>query len=194
MTVLYIIVILLQIGVIIYFVRRGKRLRQAALVNAAAPDTDSYDGLRSLALHITPAQLKLTIPENETFVYGVIMDCNIGEGIVTLSAYITGAVSIYFSNGGVKTGGGMTPEIAESAADFVTSAQDYINRAIQVANTELPAKGCVRFYLLTNHGIYVAQEQLAQFENGSSSWLPLFEMGNEVISRIHASSNGHLVE
>ena len=200
MTVLYIVLIVFQIGVIIYFVRRGSIQRRNELAHgtgtnsSSATDSTTYDGLRSIALQVTPAQLGFVIPENETFVYGVIMDYNIGDGIVTVSAYITGAISIYFSNGGVKTGGGMTPEVAELAVDFVAAAQGYIDRTIRVTDTELPSNGCVRFYLLTNHGIYVAQEQLAYFENGSSAWLPLFEKGNEVIAQTHNGSHGNLID
>ena len=190
MTVLYIVAILLQVGVIIYFVRRGRKQKEEKKESVSVPDDNTFEGLRNLALHVTPAQLKLAIPDNETLVYGVIMDCNIGEAIITLSAYINGAVSIYFSSGGVKTGGGMDPQVAEVAADFVITAQDYIGRAIQVNTTELPLKSCVRFFFLTNHGLFVAQEQLAYFENGSSTWLPLFEKGNEVINLLHSSGNG----
>jgi len=190
MTAVYIIVILLQIGVIIYFVRRGRKQNANQASILADTDTSAYDGLRRLALLVTPAQLKLTIPDSETLVYGVVMDCNVGDAIVTLSAYITGAVSMYFSSGGGKTGGGMTPEIAEVAVDFVTTAQDYLGRAIQVTATEPPLAGCVRFYLLTNHGIFVAQEQLIFLENNSSPWLPLFEKGNEVVNLMHKNGNG----
>jgi len=193
MTVLYIILILLQVGVIIYFVRRGRMQRKNEYKDAAVPDSTTYEGLRNIALKVTPAQLKLKIPDTETLVYGVIMDCNVGDAIVTLSAYITGAVSIYFSNGGMKTGGGMNPSVAEAAVDLVTMAQDYIDRAIRVSATELPSQGCVRFYLLTNNGVYVAQEQLAYFENSTSAWLPLFEKANEVIGQAHNSRNGNLV-
>jgi len=153
-------------------------------------DISTYDGLRNLALLITPSQLKLTIPGSETLVYGVVMDCNVGDAVVTLSAYITGAVSMYFSSGGGKTGGGMTPEVAETAVDFVTTAQDYLGRAIHVTTTEVPPAGCVRFYLLTNHGVFVAQEQVVFLENNSSPWLPLFEKGNEVVNLMHNSGNG----
>lgn len=194
MIALYIILILLQLGVIVFFVRRGRKQKQDASKTkpAASNPASGYEGLRNTALNISPAQLNLKIPDSETLVYGVVMDCNVGNAVVTLSAYITGAVSMYFSTGGGKTGG-MYPEIAESAVDFVTTAQGYIGRAIKVATTELPSNGCVRFYLLTNSGIYVAQEQLAYFENSSSAWQSLFEKGNDIIGQMHNSGNGNIV-
>ena len=193
MTALYIILILLQLGVIVFFVRRGRKLKQGGSESKQVNDISSYEGLRDTALQISPEQLNLKIPGNETLVYGVVMDCNVGNAIVTLSAYITGAVSMYFSTGGGKKGGGMYPQIAEAAVDFVTTAQDYIDRTINVTSTELPANGCVRFYLLTNKGIYVAQEQMAYFENSTSAWLPLFEKGNDIIGQMHNCGNGNIV-
>ena len=193
MAIFYIILFLLQVGVIVYFVRKGRKQKKINSEKAAVADDSSYEGLRNLALQVSPTQLKLSIPDADTLVYGVIMDCNIGDGIVTLSAYITGAVSLYFSSGGVKTGGGLIEEVAELAVELVTTAQKYIGRSIKVTNTDLPPAGAVRFYLLTNHGTYVAQELLTDFENSSSAWLPVFEKGNEVISQIHNTGNGSIM-
>ena len=187
---IYIILIVLQIGVIIYFVRRGRRLRRELAAEAAEPVLTEYESLRSTALQVTPVQLKLAIPATSTLVYGVVMDCNMGDAIVTLSAYITGAVSMYFSTGGGKGAGGMDPAVAELAVEVVTAAQHYIHSTVKAADHELPLAGCVRFYLLTNKGTYLAQEQLTFFEDSSSAWLPLFEKSNELISLMHSEGNG----
>ena len=192
MTILYIILILLQIGVIVYFVRRGRMLRKKAAEQSLSSDATSYEGLRNLALRITPAQLTILIPETQTVVYGVVMDVNLGDGIVTLTAYITGAANIYFSKGDSKIGGGKIPEVAEATVDFISLAQGYVGRSIQVTTFELPANGCVRFYLLSNHGMYAAQEQLSHIQDGTSPWIKLFECGNEVMALMHNIGNGSL--
>jgi len=191
-TIVYAIMILLQAGIIIYFVRRNRKLKKQLPQKETAPDVESYQGLRNLAINVTPAQLKLTIPGNETLVYGVVMECDLGDAIVTLTAYITGAANIYFSTGGGKTGGGKSPAVGEAAVELVTTAQDYVGRAIRVTATEECDKGCVRFYLLTNKGIYAAQEQLLHIEDGTSAWLVLFEKGNEMVNLMHNSGNGSL--
>ena len=186
MTIIYILLILLQAGILIYFIRRGKK----KVGNIVPHDADSYLGMRSLAISIKPAQLKLTIPDTEILVYGVIMDCNIGGTIGTLAAYITGAASLYLSTGDSRTGGGKNPATGEAAAEFVVAAQAYINRTIPVAVTNLPIPGCVRFYLLTNHNIYAAQEPMVFIEDGSSPWISLFEKGNQVINEMQHNENG----
>ena len=90
--IIYMVLLLIQAAVIIYLVRRRFARQQATNEPLPAIDPDSYDALRDLALSVTPAQLKLLIPDTQTLVYGVVMDCNLGNGIVTLTAYITGAV------------------------------------------------------------------------------------------------------
>src|SRR5436309_1806288 len=94
MTIIYLTIILLQIGVIIFFVRRGKMPVKQRGEREAIPKEDTFEGLRRLALDVTPYQLKLAIPDSETLVYGVVMDWNMGDTVVTLASYITGAANL----------------------------------------------------------------------------------------------------
>lgn len=192
MTTIYILVILLQIGVIIYFVRRGRKQAAARKAAAAAPPPhgdNSLERLRNTALNVTPAQLKLAIPDSETLVYGVVMDWNMGGTMVSLVSYITGAANMYLSSGGGISGGGKNPSVGETASELVTLAQSFIFRAAPVTTFELPPDGCVRFFLLTNHQKLAAQEQLIYLDDGSSPWLPLFVKANEVITEMRAVLN-----
>lgn len=184
MTAVYIIAILLQAGVIVYFVRRNSAMKKAVVAESAAPGLDTYAGLRGLAIKVNLEQLKLNIPDSTTLVYGVVMDWNLNESVMTLAAYITGAASLYLSTGEGINGGGKDPIVGEAAAAFVSSAQDYLVRAMPVQTTDLPPKGCIRFYLLTNKGLFAAQEVMAHFEDASSPWLPLFDAGSTVIKEI----------
>ncbi len=184
--IIYLVVVLIQAAVVLYLVNRRFAKKKPVTV-APATDTDSIAALRDIALNVTPAQLKLLIPDTQLLVYGVVMDCNLGNGVVTLAAYITGAANIYFSDGSRKTGGGKHPEVGEAAVEFVTTAQHYINRAIH-APAQLPPHNCVRFQLLTNQGSYAAQEQLSHITDGTSPWIPLFEKGNEVMALMSRKS------
>lgn len=187
MTVLYIIAILVQLGIIIYFIRRNRMHKAQFADSKVNEQTATYESLRQLAIKVTPAQLKLAIPDSTTLVYGVIMDWNLNESVMTLAAYITGAASLYLSTGEGINGGGKYPQVGEVALSFVTNAQQYLGRAMPVTTNDLPPKGCIRFYLLTNKGIYAAQEQMVHFEDASSAWLPIFESGSEVITEIRNS-------
>ena len=50
------------------------------------PDNRSLD-LRNMALSVTPDQLKLSLPADQTKVFGVVMDWDLGDGTMTLIAY-----------------------------------------------------------------------------------------------------------
>jgi hypothetical protein len=189
MTITYILLFLLQAGIIIYFVMRN---RQARTAPPAVRDDNTYEEIRRVAINVTPGQLKLTIPAAETFVYGMVMDWNMGETIVTLAAYITGAANMYFSTGGGITGGGRNPDAGEAAVEFVIAAQAFIDRSVPTTITGLPAPGMVKFYLLTNRHIYAAQEQAEHFEDNSSPWLSLCEKGNQVMIEMRKEGNGLL--
>lgn len=183
---IYLVAILFQLGVIIFFVRRNKM----SIGNKSLPDQQGYEEgpynqQRSLALSISPDQLKLAIPENITYVHGVVMDWNTGDAIVTLCAYITGAANLYLSNGGGMSGAGKKPEVGEAAVRLVVSAADHLESTVPVAGTkDLPPSGCVRFYLLTNKQVFAAQEQVKYLDEGSSSWLEVFSKGNDVIAEM----------
>ena len=186
MTAIYIIVILLQVAVIIYFIRRGRKQRAAQ--KPSGGDANQND-LRWTSLNVTPAQLKIKIPDSETIVYGVVMDWSMEGSVVTLVCFITGAANMYLSTGGGIQGGGKNPSVGEAASELVTMAQNYVNRAVPTATFDMPPEGYIRFYLLTNHNKLAAQEQIVDIDNGSSPWLGLFEKANEVITEMRAVLN-----
>lgn len=180
MTFVYIAIILFQLGLLLYFVRRNRK----KVKSVPGPADNSFEGQRRLALEVTPSQLNLTVPANQTFVYGVVMDWNTGDSLATLATYINGAANLYLSNGDGVRGGGRNVTVGEAAAKFVAAAQDYALSVVPVSDTGLPPDNCVRFYFLTNRGLAAAQEEARHFKDNSSSWLPLFKMGNEVITEM----------
>jgi hypothetical protein len=192
MTALYIFLLLVQLGILIFFIRRGRKKRSA--VPEAPLSANSYERERDLALSITARELKLTIPDARMLVYGVIMDWNMEEAIVTLAAYITGAANMYFSTGEGIKGGGKSVAVGEAAVELIAAAQEYIERAIPVTTTELPNPACVRFYFLTNHRMYAAQEQVKHFEDATSPLLALFEKGNRVLTEMQANNKSNVVD
>ena len=186
------IIVFVQVAALIYLVRRYMMQKKLSANIPADVNNDSYEALRNTALAVSLTQLNLMASDDRTVVYGVVMDCNLGNGIVTLTAYITGAANIYFSTGEKKTGGGKSPEVGEAAIDFVMAAQHYVDRAIKVVTTELPQDGCVRFYLLTSKGLYAAQDQLLHISDATSPWVILFDKGNEVMELMRNSGNGSI--
>lgn len=185
-----VIAIVIQAAIIVFFIRRNRNIRRELQENEASSlNAPTYEGLRKLAIQVTPEQLKLNIPQGTTVVYGVLMDWNLNESVMTLAAYITGAANLYLSTGEGINGGGKDPAVGESAVSFVMAAQEYLGRVLPVSATDLPPRECIRFYLITNKGLFAAQEQMIHFEDASSPWLPLFDEGSRVITGIRSSHN-----
>ncbi|MCF8451133.1 MAG: hypothetical protein K9G49_14765 [Taibaiella sp.] len=185
MNLIYIVAIILQAGILVYFISRILKSRSNKKKASDIPVfATEYERTRYTALHVTQQQLNLDIPQSVTKVYGVVMDWDMNGVVLTLSAYITGAANVALSNGASVMGGGKNPAVAEQASEFVQVAQNYLLRAVPVSDTILPAIGTVKFYLLTNRGIYSAQELLSAIDDQTSPWVGLFFRGNMVVNEI----------
>jgi len=149
---------------------------------------NAFEGLRNMAFTATPEQLGLSLPTDRTIVYGVIMDWEMGGATATTVSYQTGDASLYLSSGGGVIGGGQHQNVNSAAKQFVSTAQTFLNKATKTVLTPLPATDQVKFYLLTNKGVFVGQETMKNFENNSSAWLKLFEEGNNVLTELRKSS------
>lgn len=147
-----------------------------------------FEELRNMAFTVSLEQLGITLPTNQTIVYGVVMDWEMGGGTATTVSYQTGDASLYISSGGGVIGGGQHPNVNSAAKHFVTLAQTFLDRTTKTESTPLPEKYVVKFYLLTNKGVYAGQETMNNFENNSSPWLNLFEEGNKVLTELRKTS------
>jgi hypothetical protein len=193
MKMIYLLVAIIIIAGLIYYSSKNKHdggisknlFSITQQKDTAHQDKDNpYEGLRGMALDVTPDHLQLTLPNDQTKVYGVVMDWDIGSGIATLISFETGDASMYLSSGGGMIGGGQHENVSKAVRAFVDKAQTYLGKTNKIEKTPLPDKNSVRFYLLTNKGKFSAQENLKNFGNNTSDWLPLFEEGNKVISEL----------
>lgn len=150
--------------------------------------TNTFNDLRGMAFSATPEQLQLSLPADKTVVYGVIMDWGIDTATATVVSYKTGDASMYLSSGGGVIGGGQHQNVNSAAKQFVNLAETYLGKATKTENNSLPQQDEVKFYLLTNKGTYVGQDVMRNFENNTSTWLPLFEEGNKVLSELRLTS------
>lgn len=187
---------------VLFFLIAGSLIACGQTAEPAAPQPDYslkrdttkadphiYPALRNMALNMTPAQLNLELPSTGTQVFGLVMDWNIGNIMVTLTAFATGDASLYINNGSGIRGGIQDPVIAEKAKIFVTHAQQYLDKATAAdTSAPLPAASDIRLYLLTNKGRFLLKEQIGDFENESSPWLNLFLDGNTLITALRESA------
>jgi hypothetical protein len=143
-----------------------------------------YEDLRKMAFSTTPQQLKLSLPADRTAVYGIIMDWELGGGIATVVSYQTGDASVYLSSGGGYIGGGQHQNVSDASKKFISLSQSFLERAAKTDLTSLPGADEVKFYFLTNKGVFMGKENVKNFENDASPWLPLFNEGNIVLTEL----------
>ena len=188
---IYIIIGIILVGGLVFFLisRNNKPSSDTPSVKVHTPNENPFFGLRNMAFTATPEQLGLLLPTNETVVYGVVMDWEIGGAVATVVSYQTGDASLYLSSGGGVIGGGQHQNVNNVARQFVNLAQTFLDKAVKTETTDLPTTDEIRFYLLTNKGIFVGKEQMKNFENKSSEWLKLFDAGNNVLTELRLITN-----
>jgi hypothetical protein len=67
--------------------------------------------------------------------------------------------------------------------EVVNSAQQYIKNTEIAPDNSLPDKDCVKFYLLSNIGIFVHQETVQNIEGDKTEWTILFHKGDQIITQ-----------
>lgn len=143
-----------------------------------------FEDLRRQALAVKAEDLNITLSPKKVSVYGVVMDWDMPEGVATTIAFSTGDASLYNSAGGGVIGGSAHKNVQNAAKELLRIADGFVARTSSLVDTPLPKKDCVRFYLLTNKGIFTAEEKMANFENETSPWYPFFEEVNKVITEL----------
>ena len=147
-------------------------------------DRKMFEDLRRRALAVKAEDLKITLSPKKVSVYGVVMDWDMPEGVATTIAFSTGDASLYNSAGGGVIGGVAHKNVQNAARELIRKADGFVAKASLSVTTPLPQKDCVRFYFLTNKGIYTFEEKMIKFENESSAWYPFFEEVNKVITEL----------
>ncbi|MBK8390629.1 MAG: hypothetical protein IPL23_15670 [Saprospiraceae bacterium] len=164
--------------------KKVKQIQDTTQPKKVDPNNNPYQDLRSLAFGATMEQIGVNFSADQTKIYGVIMDWDVGEGTATLVAFLSGDASLYLSSGGGVIGGSGHDNVNQAAANFISKAQKYLSNTVKTDTTPLPGKDGVKFYFLTNKGKFVGQEEVKNFDNNSSQWLGLFEEGNKLITEI----------
>ncbi len=171
----YTLGILFLFALILFF-----QLKGTANVTPSKSEYNPYTELRNIALNSTPEIFGLEL-ENENDIYGIVMDWDMGDAVVTVVAFKTGDASIYISVGKAMIGGYAHEKITNAAKQFVTLGNKYLPKAVLTVNTEVKAKK-VSFYLLTKSGKYYLVDDVSNIEKNESEFQKLFNAGNHVIT------------
>lgn len=186
MKLIYIILVIILVVIIYYFsiINKNKNNQHKVVVQKDNP----YINLRNLALSTTVDQLNIEISKDKQVTYGMVMDWDLGNGTATLVTFITGDASLYLSSGGGIIGGIGHESVMKASKKIINFSTNYLKDAVLTDATILPAQGELKFYFLTNKGIYTITEQMQNIENGNSQFLELFEEANKLITEIRIVS------
>jgi len=141
-----------------------------------------YVGLRNQAFTATYDQLGLNL-KDEDDIYGIVMDWNMGDVIVTVVAFKTGDSSVYLSSGQAFIGGYGHDSVVQAAQRFIAEGSLFLNKAKQTVSTDPPDKGITGFYILTKSRTYYIEDQTDKIENNQSELTVLFAAANDVITK-----------
>lgn len=153
-----------------------------AKVKETMIEENPYPALRTQSFSVTAEQLQLKLDDNKTITYGLIMEWDITDAVISVVTFKTGDASMYISTGQIFIGGFAHENIKKAALAFINDGQESLALAKPTTETSPPDKGCVKFYFLTNKGKFYIQDKVENIENGKSSLTKLFESGNEVIT------------
>ncbi|WP_295652917.1 hypothetical protein [uncultured Mucilaginibacter sp.] len=148
-------------------------------IKTRMPKQDKFADQRLNAFTIVPNELNIQIPRDKEVVYGIIIDQENAGAITTLACYQNGKTVFYESNGGT-----LQKKADNDAIQLVLQAKPLLDKATKAHDTSIPATGRVKFYLLTNKGIYVAAEDVKNISAHTSPWTSLFEQANKTIARL----------
>lgn len=143
-----------------------------------------YQGLRNTAFRMRPEMLGIEFSTANLQAYGLIIEWEIQGAILTLVCYQTGDTSLYVSTGGAIIGGGKYPEVNAIAVECIQMADKFLPQTEVNVNHNLPAKGGINFYFLTNQGVRLYFTQLADVEKGESEFTSLFNQGNRLLNEL----------
>ena len=163
--------LILLVMVLLFAVKRGP----SSGGRSQAKARETYLDLRNLMLAGSRAKFSLPPPSSATEPWGVLMDWNVTNGTATIVAMSDGSASIYLSSGGGFLGGKGQEPIRRAAVNAVRIAAGAQSQMVKTETFPLPDAGQVRFYTLTDSGVYTVSASEVDLKKGTS---PLSDLGN----------------
>jgi len=136
-------------------------------------------GLRDRLLTSSPKEIGLSGKDAKAKVWGVLMEVGIPKGIATLVSLRDGTVSLYTSTGGGILGG---YSARKEGKRFVLEAEKHLASMKPEKSFPYAEVGRMKFYVLTQEGVYTAEADEKEVLSEQHALLPLFLAGNEVLT------------
>ena len=158
----------------------------------ASGEASTEGSLRDRLLHATAQELGIAPVHG---VWGVLMERGYPKGVATVIALADGTASMYLSTGASVVGGKAYPPAHAAALKLCGQAADSLAETISAHEFPSPAKGRVRFYVLTTDGVRVAEgDILAHAKDGARDALaPLGAAGDAVLDGLKEATSKGLI-
>lgn len=148
----------------------------------------TYYSLRSNIIHSIASGLSITDFTPKNSVFGVIMDMTLSNGNATVSGFIDGNASIYWSAGGGVIGGIGHKHIRDAAKAFVESSDSFVDKLTLVQSCPLPKENWNSFYILTKRGILGGTFKKEKLSSRNHEFYPLFKSAHDLITQLRMVS------
>ncbi|THD64028.1 hypothetical protein [Phenylobacterium sp.] len=143
---------------------------------------ERYLALREVAFSTRPEDVEVQAKPGQEDVYGVIVEFEEGDALVTAVGFASGDASVYFSTGAGKIGGRREALVAAAARSLVAQAQVQLADLPSSAQYPTPDPGHVRVYALTTAGLRGVEEDRIAIETATDRLNPLFEGARKILS------------
>ncbi|MCB0702760.1 MAG: hypothetical protein KDC55_08635 [Ignavibacteriae bacterium] len=173
-------IIIILIAAFKYKLRKEKSEREKP--NKESMELLLFESLRINALRFKKSETNLT---DDNPLYGLVVDINNGEEIITLFTIREGSIEIYFSNGGYIFLEREDNLIAamETVENFKIAESVY-KKAIKTDQTELPSIYSTNFFFLTTDGRRIIIEDMQYIVENVSIIYELFDRANRIIREV----------
>jgi len=159
-----------------------------SMIKKPKPD-ELYMDMRNQAFRLNPKDIRITRFDGQN-VWGVVTDFELGGGYATMVSLASGTTNMYFSSGAGVLGAGDYSKVNQAAATLIEMAERHISQMELTTEFPLPAKGCVRFYLLTYSGIYTTEvPETIPYDEMTHPMYGLYAYSHNVIRQIRAIAN-----
>lgn len=127
-----------------------------------------------------------TAGSNEPF--GLINEFRQGEAVVTLAAFQTGDVSLYFSTGGGIIGGVGREELAQLARETVAELEPIVSQMTRSDEIAPPQPGEICFYVLTPAGRFTARARVTDMVAPNGPIVKLVRLSGALMTKVREAN------
>jgi hypothetical protein len=188
-----IVLVVILAAVMIYYRRQQAGPKEKTVAGAkgakkvkGAKETPegAYMRLRLEALGTVAARLVLPADFKPTDPYGVMMEMGIPNSVVTLVCFADGDARLYYKTGGGMVGGISHETVRKAAQDFTAMSRKVLGRMTKATEFPVPASDRVRFYVLTQRGVFTTETDRQALGENPTDLSTLFYSGQEVVSQM----------